>query len=85
MLRLFQTLIVGSIISMFGRKKMMILDHHQNKKDMGFMAELHETGKVSPVIDRYFPLREVPEALQFLGDGLAKGKVVITMDHNNQT
>jgi NADPH:quinone reductase-like Zn-dependent oxidoreductase len=85
MYRLLQTLIVGSMVSKFGRKKMRVLDHHQNKKDMGFMAELHETGKVSPVIDRYFPLREVPEALQFLGDGLAKGKVVITMDHNNQT
>ncbi len=70
-------------MSMFGRKKMMILDHHQNKKDIGFMAELHESGKVIPVIDRHFLLSEVPEALQFLGDGLAKGKVVITLDHSN--
>ena len=61
---------------------MALLDHHQNKKDMGFMVGLHETGKVRPVIDRRFPFSEVREALQFLGEGLAKGKVVITMDHD---
>ena len=81
MSRLLQTLFVGSIISMLGRKKMAVLDHHQNKKDMGFMIELHETGKVIPVIDRHFPLSEVPEALRYLGEGRAKGKVVITLDH----
>ena len=85
MFRVLQTLFVGSIISRFGRKKMALLDHHQNKKDIGFMAELHETGKVRPVIDRHFLFGEVREALQFLGDGLAKGKVVITMDHVGET
>ena len=85
MFRVLQTLFVGSIISWFGQKKMALLDHHQNKKDIGFMAELHETGKVRPVIDRHFPFGEVREALQFLGEGLAKGKVVITMDHDGKT
>ena len=84
MFRVLQTLFVGSIISRFGRKKMALLDHHQNKKDIGFMAELHETGKVRPVIDRHFLFGEVREALQFLGEGLAKGKVVITMDHDGE-
>ena len=43
------------------------------------MTELFEAGKVVPVIDRRYPLSEVPEALRYFGDGHAKGKVVITV------
>ncbi len=49
------------------------------------MTELCEAGKVVPVIDRRYPLSEVPEALRYLGEGRAKGKVVITVEHNNKT
>ena len=56
-----------------------------NKKDLTFLKELLEAGKVVPVIDRRYPLREVPEALRYLEEGHAKGKVVITVAHNNQT
>ncbi|HEV2459150.1 MAG TPA: zinc-binding dehydrogenase [Ktedonobacterales bacterium] len=38
-----------------------------------------------PVIDRRYPLREVPDALRYLGAGYVKGKVVITVDENNHT
>jgi NADPH:quinone reductase-like Zn-dependent oxidoreductase len=44
------------------------------------ITELYEAGKVVPVIDRRFPLSEVAEALRYLGEGLAKGKVVITLE-----
>jgi len=44
-----------------------------------YVQELFETREVVPVIDRCFPLEEVPEALRYLGAGLAKGKVVITV------
>ncbi|MBI1744631.1 zinc-binding dehydrogenase, partial [Candidatus Acetothermia bacterium] len=50
-----------------------------------FMAELCEAGKVVPVIDRRYPLSEVPEALRYLGEGHVKGKVVITVESNNKT
>jgi len=43
------------------------------------MKELYESGHVSPVIDRCYPLREVPEALRYLGEGHDRGKVVITI------
>jgi NADPH:quinone reductase-like Zn-dependent oxidoreductase len=43
------------------------------------MNDLFEAGKVVPVIDRRYPLSEVPEALRYLGEGHARGKVVITM------
>ncbi len=56
-----------------------------NQKDLVFMKELLEAGKVVPVIDRRYPLSEVPEALRYLGEGHAKGKVVITLEHNNKT
>jgi NADPH:quinone reductase-like Zn-dependent oxidoreductase len=46
---------------------------------MVYVTELHVGGKVVPVIDRRYPLSEVPEALRYLGEGRAKGKVVITM------
>ncbi|MBI3460799.1 zinc-binding dehydrogenase, partial [Candidatus Acetothermia bacterium] len=57
----------------------------RNRKDLVFMAELCEAGKVVPVIDRRYPLSEVPEALRYLGEGRAKGKVVITLESNNKT
>jgi NADPH:quinone reductase-like Zn-dependent oxidoreductase len=43
------------------------------------LKELIEAGKVTPVIDRTFPLREVPEAIRYLGSGQARGKIVITV------
>jgi NADPH:quinone reductase-like Zn-dependent oxidoreductase len=49
------------------------------------MKELLEGGKVVPVIDRRYTLREVPEAIRYLEEGHARGKVVITVDHNNHT
>ncbi len=49
------------------------------------MTELLEAGKVVPVIDSRYPLSEVPEALRYLGEVHARGKVVITMGHNNKT
>jgi NADPH:quinone reductase-like Zn-dependent oxidoreductase len=50
---------------------------------MVHVAELCEAGKVVPVIDRRYPLGEVPEALRYLGEGRAKGRVVIIVDHSN--
>ena len=54
-------------------------------KDLAFMKELLEAGKVVPVIDRRYTLSEVAEALRYLGEGHARGKVVITLEHSNKT
>lgn len=51
-----------------------------NTDDLAFVAGLLESGDVTPVIDRRYELREVPEAIRYLEDGHAKGKVVITSD-----
>ena len=64
---------------------MGILAYKPNK-DLAFLVDLIEAGKVVPVIDRCYPLTEVPEALRYLGEGHVKGKVVITVeqDKNNR-
>ncbi len=50
-----------------------------NKEDMEFLAELFEAGKVVPVIDRCYPLSEVPEALRYLEEGQVLGKLVVSV------
>jgi NADPH:quinone reductase-like Zn-dependent oxidoreductase len=49
------------------------------------MRELMESGKVTPVIDRRYRLSEVPEAIGYLEEGHARGKVVISLEGANQT
>jgi NADPH:quinone reductase-like Zn-dependent oxidoreductase len=49
-----------------------------NKEDLAVLAELMASGSVKPVIDRRFSLSEVPDALRYLGEGHARGKIVIT-------
>ncbi len=64
---------------------MGVLTSKPNQKDLVFMKELLEAGKVVPVIDRRYPLGETAEALRYLEEGHARGKVVITVEHNNKT
>jgi NADPH:quinone reductase-like Zn-dependent oxidoreductase len=54
------------------------------QQDLLDLANMLETGKISPVIDRTYPLNEVPEALRYLGKGHAQGKIVITVGQNNE-
>jgi NADPH:quinone reductase-like Zn-dependent oxidoreductase len=77
--QMFEAILLGPWISMTGSKKMGNLLAKPNKKDLAFLKELLATGKVVPVIDRCYPLREVPDALRYLEEGHAKGKVVITL------
>jgi NADPH:quinone reductase-like Zn-dependent oxidoreductase len=76
---LFQILLLGPLIRRTTGKKIRLLAVQPNRKDLVFITELCEAGKVIPVIDRRYPLSEVPEALRYLGEGHAKGKVVITV------
>ena len=52
---------------------------HKANKGLAYVIELVEAGEVVPVIDRRYPLSEVPEALQYFEEGHVKGKIVITM------
>jgi NADPH:quinone reductase-like Zn-dependent oxidoreductase len=73
------SLFLGPLISMAGSKKVSQLSHKPNVKDLVFMKELIEAGKVVPVIDRRYPLSEVAEALRYYAEGHPAGKVVITL------
>ncbi len=83
---LLQALLLGPVISRTGRQKMGFLGITKpNQKDLVFVKELLEAGKVVPVIERRYPLRETAEALRYLEEGHARGKVVITVDQNDNT
>ena len=84
MSRILQAVFLGPLISIAGGKKMGVLAWKANTSDLVLMTELFEAGKVVPVIDRRYPLSEVPQALQYLGEGRAKGKVVITLEDNSK-
>jgi NADPH:quinone reductase-like Zn-dependent oxidoreductase len=68
-------------MSRMGSKKLGLNKYDpNNREDLAMLGELFEADKVVPVIDRHFPLDEVPEALRYLEEGGAQGKVVITME-----
>jgi NADPH:quinone reductase-like Zn-dependent oxidoreductase len=79
----FQALLLGPWISMTGSKKLSALLVKPNK-DLGFIKELIEAGKVKPVIDRRYKLSEAAEAFRYYGEGHARGKVVITVEHDDK-
>jgi len=85
MAQIFQAMLLGPWVSMAGSKKMGALSAKPNQKDLVFMKELLEAGKAVPVIDRRYTLSEAADALRYLGEGHARGKVVITLEHNNKT
>jgi NADPH:quinone reductase-like Zn-dependent oxidoreductase len=78
---LLQAILLGPVISRTGRQKMGFMGITKpNQKDLVFVKELLETGKVIPLIDRRYPLREAAEALRYLEEGHARGKVLITLE-----
>ncbi len=82
--QIFQALLLGPWMSMTGSKKMGALSAKPDQEDLVFVKELVEAGKVMPVIDRRYPLSEVGEALRYLEEGHAGGKVVITLEHDDR-
>lgn len=82
--RVLQVLFVGPLIGVTRRKKMGMLGIRWrwqpfSKQDVLVLSELIGTGKLTPIIDRRYPLDEVQEALRFLEAGRARGKLVITV------
>ncbi len=76
---LFQVMVRG------GKKVGLMETAKANKKDLLILKELLETGKMMPVIDRTYSLNETAEAIRYLETGHARGKVVISVEHNDKS
>jgi NADPH:quinone reductase-like Zn-dependent oxidoreductase len=72
-------IIKALVLSPFVSQKMASFTVKPNKEDLRFLKQLIEAGKLTPVIDKSYALAEVPEAIRYLENGHARGKVVITV------
>ena len=81
--QIFQTMLLAPFLSRIGRKKTCFFVANINHKDLAFLKELIEAGKVVPIIDRRYPLSQAAEAIRYLEKGHAQGKIVLTVEHNN--
>jgi NADPH:quinone reductase-like Zn-dependent oxidoreductase len=70
--------ITALVLSRLVRRKFVTFMARSSKEDLTIMQELMKAGKVIPVIDRCYTLSEVPEAIRYLEEGHARGKVIIT-------
>jgi NADPH:quinone reductase-like Zn-dependent oxidoreductase len=76
---ILQILIWGPWLRRTKHRNVRVLAVERNQKDLLEIATLCGTGKIIPVVDKTFPLHEVPQALSYLGEGRARGKIVISM------
>jgi NADPH:quinone reductase-like Zn-dependent oxidoreductase len=74
-----QAMFLGPLISMTGNQKMSDFLMRPKQKDLVVVKELMESGKIKSVIDRRFPLRELPDAMRYFDEGHPGGKIVVTM------
>ncbi len=74
--RLFQTLFLEPIIRLFSKKRVHLVNLKPNQ-DLDYMNQLFEAAKLKPLIDGPYKLSELPEIIQYFGEGKHKGKVVI--------
>ena len=81
--QMFEAMLLGPWRSKKGGQQLGNLLAKPCQKDLQLMKELIEAGKVTPVIDRCYPLSGVPDAIRYVEAGHAKGKVVITVAQND--
>jgi len=79
MSQFYQMSLLGTILSKTSGRKFRGFIERPNREDLQLMAEYFEAGKVRPVIDRTYPLSETPDAVRYVDEGHAMGKVVITV------
>jgi NADPH:quinone reductase-like Zn-dependent oxidoreductase len=77
----FQRQIFAPVRSLFTEQKLMGLISKERHKDLMTLKELIEAGKLTPVIDRTYPLGEAPQAIRYLEQGHSRGKVVLTVSN----
>ena len=72
--------IKAMLLSPFVSQKMGMMMADANQKDLTVLGDMMQSGKIKPVIDRTYKLSEVPDAIRYLEQGHARGKVVITVE-----
>jgi NADPH:quinone reductase-like Zn-dependent oxidoreductase len=70
----------AAVYSKFVKQKMGMMMADSNQKDLALLADMVQSGKIKPVIDKTYQLADVPEAIRYLEAGHARGKVIITVD-----
>jgi NADPH:quinone reductase-like Zn-dependent oxidoreductase len=78
--QIFQSMLLGPIVSKTGSRKIGNIAAEPRQQDLAFVSELLQARKVIPVIDRCYPFSETAEAMRYLGERHARGKVVISME-----
>ena len=73
------------LISPFISQKMGMMMAKQSKDDLKILADLMQSGKVTPVIDKTYPLSQIADAIRYLEQGHARGKVIVTVAQDNKT
>ncbi len=74
----------GRVLSRLVSQKLVPFLSKSSKDDLVVLKDLIEAGKITPVIDRTYPLSKTAEAIRYLEEGHARGKVVITVGHGNE-
>ncbi len=82
MIGILAPVIKALVLSPFVSQKFVVFITRSSKEDLITMHDLMKTAKVTPVIDKRFSLSEIPEAIRYLDQRHARGKVVITLAHN---
>jgi NADPH:quinone reductase-like Zn-dependent oxidoreductase len=80
---LLQLIFIWPILSRFSNKKLGIMGYNPSRKDLDYLNLLFEEGKLIPVIDKCYPLQEVPAAFHYFSEGHIKGKVIININNSN--
>jgi NADPH:quinone reductase-like Zn-dependent oxidoreductase len=75
----FQRSLVAPLVAMFSGRKLKGLVAKETHLDLEALASMIEAGSVKPVVDKVFPLDEAPAAIQYLREGRARGKVVVSV------
>jgi len=74
--RILQVIFYGTL----SKKHKMYMVPYKANKDLNYLIELFEAGKLKPVIDKRFPLERTPDAFRYFGEGRFIGKVVVTLE-----
>jgi NADPH:quinone reductase-like Zn-dependent oxidoreductase len=80
--QIFESLLLARFLSRIGRKKARFFIASINRENLTFLKDLVETGKVTSVIDRRYPLSDAADALRYLEQRHAQGKVVLTVENS---